>query len=517
MASIYFSLCRIAYSAGKLTENCAGYMLELSAWPDPIAWYQSGNLRKIANRFRANKVFSRSFEDVVIGPMWTAKVPDARFVTTNVANSAQLFFPDAQVGAAAQAQGTVRDWGGDHLFFSTIPSDVRAELARYYGGHWYLLQLFAKAPGAMDLSRSNPALFFALASHWIHRKWPGKRDPLEAATAMVCEKQRDILDWLGLPATETVRRILSKIEAESFFMLHRPEFRGLLSSPELLQLLVHLERISYDVLELVMNETYRPCLTPRFLMEVVRDRQLLEEQQSTAAVHLSVILTLADQDEGRAVPSKFHTLQRLMEVHDDLVREDRQRRWKERRESTLRYYGDRFPNPPFAGTESISPIKTPDDLAQEGIDMRHCAGFMLEAVFERREYVYRVHSPVRGTLSIRRAEGSQEWVPGELVMESNRLVDPVLSDKLFNAVLHSPVAAEELSLPDAHPELLSSQALPESNGTVIARCDLPDGQPPPRSWSQGNPNQLPLMSPAELQVYRNVLRTFGCRAGSDKR
>jgi hypothetical protein len=198
-----------------------------------------------------------------------------------------------------------------------------------------------------------------------------------------------------------------------------------------------------------------------------------------------------------------------MDVYDDLVREDRRCRWKERRESTLRFYGDRFPCPPFSGTESICPIKTPDDLAQEGIDMRHCAGFMLEAVFERREYVYRVHAPVRGTLSIRRAEGSQEWVPGELVMESNRRVDPVLSDKLFHAVLHSPASAKDDPCPDVQPESPASQDLPESNGMVIARCDLPEGQPPPSSWSQGNPDQIPLMSPAELKVYMNVLSMFG--------
>ena len=511
MAYINFKLARIAYSAGKLTEYSAGYSLELTAWPVPSAWLRIKDDRKIASRFRANKVFSHYFQDVVMVPMWSAMYSPVLSPSNHLLPSGQLLFPDIQAVSGNQGQGVAeqKDWGGDHLFFATIPSEVRAELARYHDRYWYLLYLFAKAPGAIDLSRSNAALFYALANHWIHRRWVGRSDPLEAAAEMVCRKQKSILEWLGLPATETVRRILSKMEMETFFMLHRPEFRELLTSPEVLQLLVHLERINYDVLELVMNGTYRPYVTPRFLMEVVRDRQLLEDQQSTAAVHLDVILTLAGRDEGRTVPSKFHSLQRLMEVYDDLVREDRRRRWKERRESTLRCYGDRFPRPPFAGTEFIRPVETPDDLAQEGIDMKHCAGFKLEEVFERREYVYRVLSPIRGTLSIRSSDGRGEWTSGELVMESNRRVDPVLADGLFHAVLHSSAYAKEDSRPDVQPESPASQALPDRSGAVIARCDLPEGQSPPRSWSQGNPDQIPLMSPAELKVYMNVLSMFG--------
>lgn len=503
-------LAKVAYSAAKLTDYSEGYSLELTAWPVPSAWLRIWDERKIASRFRANQVFSYYFQDVVVFPMWATLSTPVRSPCSHLLPSDQLLLPEIQAGAVNQGQGVAKqkDWGGDHLFFSTIPSEVRAELARYHDRHWYLLYLFAKAPGALDLSRSNSALFYALANHWIHRKWGGRTDPLEAAAAMVCKKQKSILEWLGLPDTETVRRILSKLEMEALSMIHRPEFRALLDSPDVLKLLGHLDWINGDVLDLVINGTYRSHVTPRFLMEVVRDRQLLEDQQSTAAVHLDVILTLASRDEGRPVPAKFHSLQRLMDVYDDLVREDHRRRWKERRESTLRCYGDRFPSPPFAGTEFIRPVETPDDLAQEGIDMKHCAGFKLEDVFEGREYVYQVLSPIRGTLSICASDGQGAWSPGEMVMESNRRVDPVLADELFHAVLHSPTSTDESRHPDVKPQAPVAQALPDSSTEIIARCDLPEGQPPPRSWSQGN-EQIPLMSPGELKVYRDVLTMFG--------
>ena len=182
----------------------------------------------------------------------------------------------------------------------------------------------------------------------------------------------------------------------------------------------------------------------------------------------------------------------------------------------LRCYGDRFPSPPFAGTEFIRPVESPDDLAQEGIDMKHCAGFKVEEVFERMIYVYQVLSPIRGTLSILSSDvsdGRGEWTPGELVMESNRRVDPVLADELFHAVLHSPSSTKEDPRPDVQPEAPASQALPDNGGRVIARCDLPEGQSPPRSWSQDNPDQIPLMSPEEIKLYMNVLSMFGAKPG----
>jgi hypothetical protein len=500
----------IVFKKGWLSLYSIEYSLEMTAWPRPMAWLKRNNYKKIASRFQANKVFSRSFREEVIMPMQAPLACSVSALNPHLLPSGQYVFSVILDESCNHVQSgkCPKGAGSDHIFFSAIPIEVRAELTRFHDRHWYLLNLFAKCPGAMDLSRSNAALFYALANHWIHRKWIGRGDPLEAAASMVCKKQKSILEWLGLPATETVRRILSKMELETFFMLHRPDFRDLLATQDVLKLLVHLERINYDVLEVVMNETYRSYVTPRFLTEIVRDRQLLEDQQSTAAVHLDVILALADRDGGYTVPAKFHSLQRLMEVYDDLFRKDRRRRWKERRASTLRCYGDRFPRPPFAGTEFICPIESPDDLAQEGIDMKHCVGFKLEEVFESREYVYQVLSPIRGTLSIRSSDDPGEWAPGELVMESNRLVDSALADELFYAVLHSPVCVDEAPYSAAKPEAPVSEALPDSRGMVIARCDLPEGQSPPYSWALDNPRQIPLLSPEELKIYMNVQKTF---------
>ena len=100
------------------------------------------------------------------------------------------------------------------VFVHSLPREVREELRRYAERKWHLLNLFARCPGALDLSRSNPGLAYALASNWAFHK-PAVARPIRAARSLVHKKQKAILEWLGFPATEPARRILAKIRPKS--------------------------------------------------------------------------------------------------------------------------------------------------------------------------------------------------------------------------------------------------------------------------------------------------------------
>jgi len=81
-------------------------------------------------------------------------------------------------------------------FLGSIPDDILSEVSRYWTRKWYVLNVLARCPGAMDLSRSNPALLYALASNWVFHK-PAVTRPMRAARSLVNRKQRDIMEWLG--------------------------------------------------------------------------------------------------------------------------------------------------------------------------------------------------------------------------------------------------------------------------------------------------------------------------------
>jgi hypothetical protein len=55
-------------------------------------------------------------------------------------------------------------------FTALVPAEVRMELERYAERRWHLLSVMARCPGALDLSRANPALLFALANNWVFHK-----------------------------------------------------------------------------------------------------------------------------------------------------------------------------------------------------------------------------------------------------------------------------------------------------------------------------------------------------------
>jgi hypothetical protein len=343
-------------------------------------------------------------------------------------------------------------------YFDLIPAAPRAELLRYQTRRWHLLNVFAKCPGAVDLSRNNPALLYALASNWVFHK-PAVKSPLRAARGLVNKKQRDILKWLRFPHDESVRKILSRVVPESLNVVNLLALRQAVRRRKPVKLLAHVRRINTGVIRLVCQVDYEDYLTTQLLNDVGQDR----EQDARFA---PVVITLRDtlrmiyETDGAAEhPQAFASLRRLKAEHDQRAREygDNFRiafadPWEPLRFSKM------FPEPPFAGNENIVPIRTPFELRAEGEDMHNCVFSYVNRIAEGQEYAYRVLAPFRGTLSLLKRD--RRWVPGQLVWVCNKMAPDEIRQQVYRELLDTPrgaaVTAKEFlanpKAPNAQPQ-----------------------------------------------------------------
>ena len=120
----------------------------------------------------------------------------------------------------------------------------------------------------LDLLRSNPVLAYCLANNDQFRRLLAET-PARQARALVTRKQREILNWLGFPATEAIVRLFKKIPPEAItphdarLLLH-----AVVAEPVAQRLLTHQKRINSGILDLVCNLKLLPHISPTLLAEV---------------------------------------------------------------------------------------------------------------------------------------------------------------------------------------------------------------------------------------------------------
>lgn len=320
---------------------------------------------------------------------------------------------------------------------AAIPPPIAAALERFQSHQWNLLELLSRKPEAGDLLAVNPALAFCLANCDQFRRWTGP-SPAACASFLVGKRQRDILGWLGFPASESAARIFRKILPEaispSAARVLRHAWR---SEPGIVKLLGHQRTINAGVLALLTNLKLLPAVSPRLVMQVGADSRE-NHSPRTAEILLDILHMLWGLRRPSRMP-RFASIEAAVEYHDALLQEytrvvqeaeaaararraaARQRPAPARRRSASRGKPAPFPPPPLRGTYDIVPLTSPEQLREEGRTQRNCVGSYASRVRSGALYVYSVFRPERATLAIRRgADGS--WKIDQLRAEGNRPV-----------------------------------------------------------------------------------------------
>jgi len=457
---------RYGYRDGKLYYFDRLSVLVLAPWPKPQAWFKNSRVGWHSSRKRADKVF---------GPLLGAH-EEEEYLPGYDDPSLQVWTGDPSQPDPIELEQYQKRWGLESVdpalilklrqevlkkreerrrlrkalrylhrmqakYFNAIPQEVRTELMRYPNRRWHLMCLFARCPGAMDLSRSNPALCYALASNWVFHK-PAVKRPLAAARRLIGKKQRHILGWLGFPATESARRLLQKIDPGALDVLPLIEFKKFFADREAVKWLAHMDRIDTRILKIVTTRVFRPLLTGNLLREIHARPCDMPWNPEEVRMFWDV-WGLMGRIPDMPAQGPFATFRRLEACHDELAEHDRQA--CQRRKDT----GPRvkFPLPPFAGTEDIQPLKSEEELYREGTELGHCVGIYANRVRSGHSYIYRVLAPVRATMEIERDSSRRQWKKGQMRMRRNQPVNGELAKDLFNKVFASgpyvPVEGEE--------------------------------------------------------------------------
>lgn len=412
----------VAWKNGKLYDFTDRHVLVLKLWPDPRSWLKRPSHDWKSNRKIADTVFSR-----VLFP------PGHVYVPRQFAPPGELTLFDTSPSMLTRVEHdriealVKREHDRLAAAFDTIPPEVRLELVRYKTRRWQLLNLFARCPGALDLSRSNPALAYALASNWIFHK-PAVTRPWRAAQTLVKQKQRVIMKWLNFPPTESVRRILARIPPESVSVVNLFNLRGTLQHQEIARKLAHVRRINSGVLRIFTDIQHHSLASPRLLNAIGED----QEQDVNYPPVLQVLKDIRRMSRlmNRDYAARFrniHTLGQLCAFHDELALLLPQDQAYNRLMLT-----EEMPPPPFVGTDSIVPIRTWHELKCEGTEMSNCVFSYINRVSNGMEYIYRVLAPVRGTLSIHRT--LQGWRPAQFKKASNKKVPESIRNEVYQAL-----------------------------------------------------------------------------------
>jgi len=326
-------------------------------------------------------------------------------------------------------------------WYAKIPEEIRDLVSRFRSRQWHVLSMLARCgEAALDLTASNPALAYALASNWVYHR-PAVQRPLRSARALLKKKQRKILAWLGFPGTQSARKTLAKIVHKAIDVPTLLYVRQAMADPTMFGVMSNL-RLNAGAIRIATDPELLPVASPTLLDEIAHRRE--EDQRAKAAYILRDSAAMYRLLVGRELEA-VRCLSELRDLHEALIDDLSRARALDT--------DIPFPPPPVPGSDCIVPITNARDLADEGRAQHNCVASYVERVAVRqRVYIYRVLWPERCTLALTRRGNT--WVPSELKRACNlppseatqRAVQQWLACELNNTACH-PMALEVDEVP----------------------------------------------------------------------
>lgn len=292
---------------------------------------------------------------------------------------------------------------GLRAYCELIPAAVRQAVTAFRERHWQLLAwVSSSGPAAEQLLQSNPALAFAAACGAELSDGDPDRF-VEVQARIAYRSQVKILERLGFPARDRIRRIFRKIEAGAISVLRLRMLREWLKDETIVRRLAHTAKVTDSVLALLEHRML-PAVDDRALHQLA---QLQGNVPSDVADLLRETVRLWDSVRPTTSLPQFTGVDQVRRVTAEL-RQDISR---------VKRSPGVFPPPPVPGNEHILPIDSMAMLVEEGRLQSNCIDTYAPAIKGRRLAVYRILSPQRCTLALRVRLG--RWAIGELKGTAN--------------------------------------------------------------------------------------------------
>jgi hypothetical protein len=325
-------------------------------------------------------------------------------------------------------------------FRASLPTELAAAVERFRSHQWALLVLAHSATSGSDLLRSNPVLAYALANNDHLRNRPTAAATFQAIRYSH-RKQREILGWLGFPATEAMVRILHKLPLDIVHPGLLRKLRQAVMIPNVIKGFGHLPSLNAGVIYLACYPEMTSLATSHLIQEVADSMD--EQDTAPTADALQEIVMFAREMGTLAAIRPFTSCRKVWEAHERIIIEHRQfkehqaereaeaaRQAIEVQRRAVQQARDRvaariareeaavapFPPPPIPGTDTIIPLTSFAELKEESRLQGNCVGrtkSYAAGVVHGSQYIYRVFAPAHHTLCIGR-RGHSIWVIEEL-------------------------------------------------------------------------------------------------------
>jgi hypothetical protein len=307
-------------------------------------------------------------------------------------------------------------------FRASLPDELVRSIESFRSHQWALIVMaHVGGSAALDLMNSNPVLAYVLANAREFYEILATPEEKDQALRILNLKQRRIAKCLLFPDKQATVSLMKRIRPESVNReIIGPLRLALKKDPTVAQVLARIEQVNAGVLGVVLNKKLGKMYTSGLLGEIARSSR---EHYHPFAMHtLEEVAYMSRVGRPKKIPPQFSSLKRLNAYHEELSSD-----FEKVGAHKLRYC--RIPEPPLAGTDSITPVHTLTQLKKEGKEQSHCVASYSRRIAQGGTYVYRVLKPERATLSIVRDSGGR-WCRGELYCAGNHPV----SDDTVRAV-----------------------------------------------------------------------------------
>lgn len=306
-------------------------------------------------------------------------------------------------------------------------------LSRYPFAEGLAEEILEESAEAAQLERSSPVLFVLALAYARERKLT--RPFLKK---LLVQRRREILFRLRLPSEEWVVRQISKIA------IHQISEAGVKLLKKCLRNRVFLERLKlFDTLPFVFAEallkhgTFLTSLMVRSEIassgkDPARQSQVLTRIFEWLLVSREVAV-LGKKLGISGVEMKLQNLvsgEKLIQLRDEWKKLSEEENpflqaGKNRAQAIRRTAEIPFPEPLLPGKGGIRAIRNPDELLEEGQEMRHCVGTYASRIYKRECDIYGASfDGERATLEVRLRRGRP--VLGEVKSFQNKPVSSAL-------------------------------------------------------------------------------------------
>ncbi len=271
--------------------------------------------------------------------------------------------------------------------FASIPAQALVIADSVTSKKFQMLQAMLISPASMELALSNPLLFVLLVNK-------AEQDGIDSDsfTALVLEKRSKILDYLALPSSKSVLRLLARTQYSNANGNDLDAVLEVLSRPVQLARLRHVKQLSLN--HILFLQQFQGLFWPGVL------ELITPETNSAFAAYVCRMASDccalgANLDNLRTVS----TNEELNALHNRLINVRNQARNLGYVRQSLEEYGE-FPSPPLAGNTIIVPLTSWKELTEEGQEMHHCISVHGYKIAARNYFVYKVLTQQRLTLAI---------------------------------------------------------------------------------------------------------------------